>query len=121
MRPTSPLLSAPMRTGLLVLGFVLSPVGSHAQQTPGATAPAAAPVERSSEPLDGRRNQKIEHITVEDTGARVDEMRYGGVTQSITVQPKNAMPTYEVQPTDERRARQGDGSGGSRVWNVMKF
>ena len=68
-----------------------------------------------------RDARRIEHITVEDTGARVDEMRYGGVTQSISVQPKNAMPAYEVQPTDERRARQGDGSGGSRVWNVMKF
>lgn len=117
MRPSSSILPAPLRTGLLVLGLVLSSASLQAQ-TPGA---AAAPVERSAEPLDGRRNQKIEHITVEDAGARVDEMRYGGVTQSISVQPKNAMPAYEVQPTDERRARQGDGSGGSRVWNVMKF
>ena len=120
MRPPSSNLPASLRTGLLVLVFVLSPALSNAQQGQ-APAPAAAPVERSAEPLDGRRNQKIEHITVEDGGARVDEMRYGGVTQSISVQPKNAMPAYEVQPTDERRARQGDGSGGSRVWNVMKF
>ncbi len=119
MRPSSSILPAPLRTGLLVLGLVLSSASLQAQ-TP-APAAAAAPVERSAEPLDGRRNQKIEHITVEDAGARVDEMRYGGVTQSISVQPKNAMPAYEVQPTDERRARQGDGSGGSRVWNVMKF
>ncbi|RYF78786.1 MAG: hypothetical protein EOO29_19020 [Comamonadaceae bacterium] len=108
-----------MRTGLLLLGLLLPPALVHAQNAPAT--PGAAPVERSAEPLDGRRNQKIEHITVEDGGARVDEMRYGGVTQSISVQPKNAMPAYEVQPTDERRARQGDGSGGSRVWNVMKF
>lgn len=119
MRPSSSILPAPLRTGLLVLGLVLSSASLQAQ-TP-APAAAAAPVERSAEPLDGRRNQKIEHITVEDAGARVDEMRYGGVTQSISVQPKNAMPAYEVQPTDERRARQGDSSGGSRVWNVMKF
>ena len=123
MRPSSPNLSAPLRTALLVLGFLLSPALSHAQQAPAAAAPGAgaAPVDRATEPLDGRRNQTIEHITVEDSGARVDEMRYGGVTQSINVQPKNAMPAYQVQPTDERRARQGDGSGGSRVWNVMKF
>lgn len=123
MRPTSSTLPAPLRTGLLALAFMVLPPAlaqapTAAEQAPAATA---APVDRSAEPLDGRRNQKIEHITVEDTGARVDEMRYGGVTQSITVQPKNAMPAYQVQPTDERRARQGDGNGGSRVWNVMKF
>ena len=117
MRPTLSTLPTPLRAGLLALGFLLPPALAQAQ----AGTPAPAPAESAAEPLDGRRNQKIEHITVEDKGARVDEMRYGGVTQSITVQPKNAMPAYEVQPTDERRARQGDGSGGSRVWNVMKF
>ena len=121
MRPSSSILPAPLRTGLLVLGLVLSSASVQAQSAPQTPAPAAAGAAAPAEPLDGRRNQKIEHITVEDAGARVDEMRYGGVTQSISVQPKNAMPAYEVQPTDERRARQGDGSGGSRVWNVMKF
>ena len=66
MRPSSSILPAPLRTGLLVLGLVLSSASLQAQ-TP-APASAAAPAERSAEPLDGRRNQKIEHITVEDTG-----------------------------------------------------
>lgn len=119
MRPSFLTPSAPLRTGLLVMGFALLPALAIAQNP--APVPTEPPAIRSSEPLDGRQNQKIEHITVEDSGARVDEMRYGGVTQSISVQPKGDMPAYDVQPTDERRARQGDSSGGSRVWNVLKF
>lgn len=123
----NPLLSpSPLRTGLLAVGLALSlPLATAQAQTAGVAGTAPAPQAAAAAPAapaeDGRRNQKIEHITVEDSGARVDEMRYGGVTQSISVQPKNAMPAYEVQPTDERRARQGDGSGGSRVWNVLQF
>lgn len=121
MRPTPANSSALLRAGLLASGLWLALLaGLPARAQTGAAQPAPAP-DAQSEPLDGRRNQKIEHITVEDGGARVDELRYGGVTQSISVQPKGAVPAYEVQPTDERRARQGDGSGGSRVWNVLKF
>ena len=46
------------------------------------------------------QNQKIEHIRIEDSGARVDEVRYGGQTQSITVQPKANVPAYEVLPSN---------------------
>lgn len=122
MSPTFPTISAPLRTGLLALGLWLT-LGLAQAQTAATPTPAAepAPTAAADATLEGRHNQKIEHITVEDGGARVDEMRYGGVTQSITVQPKSAMPAYEVQPTDARRARQGDGTGGSRVWNVLKF
>ena len=127
MRPSSSILPAPLRTGLLVLGLVLSSASVQAQSAPQIPAPAAAGAAAPAEPLDGRRNQKIEHITVEDRGAKVDEVRYGGVTQSITVQPKDsALPSYDIQPTDGTRQRTGatDGnssSGGQRVWNVLKF
>lgn len=55
---------------------------------------------------------RIQHITVEDAGSRVDELRVGGQTQSITVQPKTAtrFPSYEVRPED-----------GVRVWNLRRF
>jgi len=118
---TSKLLSAPLHAALLAAGCALAPALLHAQPAPAATA-QAQPAE--SEALDGRRNQKIEHITVEDKGARVDELRYGGVTQNITVQPKNSMPSYEVMPTDPSRqgsAATGGGDKGPRVWNVLKF
>ena len=57
----------------------------------------------------GRTSQRIERVRIEDSGARVEELRYGGETQSITVQPKTDMPEYQVR---------GDGA---RVWNVFKF
>jgi hypothetical protein len=76
---------------------------------------------------DPRRNQKIERIRVEDGGARIDELRVGGQTQSITVQPKANMPEYEFQPSDLARSRPADSRDGlsspssQRVWNLLRF
>lgn len=73
----------------------------------------------------GRLNQTSERIRVEDGGSRIDELRVGGQTQSITVQPKvGNLPEYEVQPSDgvRNRARNGaETDTGSRVWNLKKF
>ena len=95
------------------------------------TGPQAAPVGREAlqkEELSGGRsgNQKIEHIRIEDGGATVDELRVGGRTQNIQVKPKGNAPAYEVLPNDGAPDRQGRGegaagSGGPRVWNVLKF
>jgi hypothetical protein len=98
-------------------------------QNPGSPQPAPTPaqVQQDADKEAGRRNQKIEHIHVEDTGATVDELRYGGQTQSITVKPKSNAPAYQVMPNEEDRQRQGKsesgpGDNGPRVWwNVFKF
>ncbi|HSH90920.1 MAG TPA: hypothetical protein VK996_13120 [Ramlibacter sp.] len=85
------------------------------------------PLVQESQPLDPRKNQKVERIVIEDKGATIEEMRYGGQTQSITVKPKADVPEYEIQPTDLGRSRPGDNrngissSTGQRVWNVFKF
>ncbi len=91
----------------------------------GAPALAQNTGQNTSQPLPDGRNQllqqeqqggdggrRIQHITVEDAGSRVDEWRVGGQTQSITVQPKTAthFPSYEVRPED-----------GVRVWNLRRF
>jgi hypothetical protein len=75
-----------------------------------------------------RHNQKIERIVVEDAGSRVDELRVGGQTHSITVQPKTAtpLPAYEVRANDGARARPGslgesDTTRAPRVWNLRNF
>ena len=80
------------------------------------------------QPSDGRRDQRVQHIVVEDAGSRVDELRVGGQTQSITVQPKTGtpMPPYEVQSNDGARSRPGnfndsDSVTAPRVWNLRKF
>ena len=65
-----------------------------------------APADKSG----GRKNQKIERIHVEDSGSKVDELRVGGQTQQIVVQPKSRVPAYEIRPKD-----------GQRVWNVLGF
>ena len=89
------------------------------------TVLAQAKVEREGA-LDPRKNQKIEFIRVEDAGNRVDEVRVGGQTQSITVQPKANVPAYEIAPDDMARSRPSDSREGfserkQRVWNVFNF
>lgn len=100
-------------------------------QTPGQNAPAGPPRPAEAlttpEPLSGRTNQRTERIQIEDAGSRVDELRVGGQTQSINVQPKAGnMPSYEVQSPDGARGRTGSLNGAEtntapRVWNVLKF
>ncbi len=76
------------------------------------------------EPTD-KYNQKAEYIRVEDAGSRIDEVRIGGQTQSIHVQPKvGNMPGYEVKSTDGARSRPdgfGDTQSKKRVWNIGNF
>ena len=74
-----------------------------------------------------RLEQTIERIRTEDAATRIDEVRVGGETQSITVQPKTGSnaPAYEVKPPDSAKGNapspsNGD-TNGSRVWNVLKF
>lgn len=72
-----------------------------------------------------RVEQKVERLHVEDEGTSIDEVRYGGQTQSITVQPKGAKE-YDVAPLDgpRRRASErdgGDANGGARTWKMFGF
>ena len=71
---------------------------------------AAAAQEAPADKPEGRKNQKIERIHVEDSGSKVDELRVGGQTQQIVVQPKARVPAYEIRPKD-----------GQRVWNVLSY
>jgi hypothetical protein len=80
--------------------------------SPGAVYPETAP------PQQGRPDSKIENISHEDKGSRIDELRVGGVTKSITVQPKGGnMPAYDLSP---EQSRQG-GQSGKRGWTVLGF
>ena len=112
------------------LCLVLAPAGLWAQNTSQINpqpAPAGREVLQKSEQSEGRRNQKIERIHLEDAGSRIDELRYGGQTQSITVQPKANVPEYEIQPAELSRTRPADhrdglsSATGQRFWNVLKF
>ena len=101
-----------MRTPLLLALCLCSlALGqAHAQTTP---APAKAAVE-----------PRIERIRVEDNSVRIDEVRVGGQTQAITVQPKN-MPSYELGTHSSNRNPATDssdsGQTSSRGWKVLGF
>lgn len=79
----------------------------------------------NNEQKNSRFNQRTERIRVEDGGSRIDELRVGGQTQNITVQPKvGSVPEYEVQSADgvRNRSRSGaEATTGARVWNIKKF
>ena len=118
-----------MRVPLLLLLPWFSWSAASAQpQLPGGPAGGGArdPLQQA-ESADPRRNQKIERIRIEDDGARIDELRVGGQSQSIVVQPKANLPEYEFQPTDLSRSRPADNRDGlsspssQRVWNLFKF
>ena len=103
-----------MRLIVPALAFVAA--AAHAQ---------TAPLVQESQPAEPRKNQKIERIHVEDNAVKIDEVRYAGQVQSITVTPKGDMPAYEILPANPARTRTDDGrrnsSGGERVWNVFSF
>lgn len=76
---------------------------------------------------ESRTDRRIEHIHIEDKGARIDELRVGGETQSITVAPKGGMPAYEVLPSSSNQGpangqrSSSATSGGTRVWKILGF
>jgi hypothetical protein len=113
-----------MHPRFLLLSAVLASASALAQ-TPAA--PSAPPLVQDSPTLEGRKTQKVEKLHVEDSRVSIDELRYGGQTQSITVHPKDHMPDYEIQSNDLARSRAADGreglgtTTGPRVWNFLRF
>jgi hypothetical protein len=103
----------PLLLAALVI-FCAAPAGA---QTP-------APAVQAPTPPAGRPDRAIERIHNEDAGARIDELRVGGETQTITVKPAGNAPAYEVKPPDASRGSNGsaaDTGSGSRFWNILKF
>ena len=112
-----------------MLTFLLAALLVFGAASAGAQTAAAPPAVNSADkPADqptGRPDRAIERIRTEDAGSRIDELRVGGETQSITVQPAANVPAYEVRPMNASRAGSGSaadtGSTGSRLWNILKF
>ena len=122
MTHASKLIAPAWLTYGLACGLALGlPVAAVAQ----TAAPAATPAISAPEPATAG-SQKIERIRIEDKNTRIDELRVGGETQQITVQPKGgSLPAYEVKPSSSAKgnpppASSGD-TNGSRVWNFLKF
>lgn len=129
---------AAMRALMLPTALLLALAGSPALAQPSPQNTSQNPAIPASDQGDkllkqeqsaeGRHHQRVQRIVVEDAGSRVDELRVGGQTQSITVQPKTAtaLPAYEVRSHDGARARPGNLDAGDtmtapRVWNLGRF
>ena len=104
---------------LLLTALAVLPLAAAVAQTTAASTNQAKPA-ASAHP-----DQKIERIRTEDAATRIDELRVGGQTQQITVQPKTGGAAYEVKPAEGSRgtapAATSNDTNGSRVWNVFKF
>ncbi|WP_291013413.1 hypothetical protein [Hydrogenophaga sp.] len=96
----------------LALGFCLSA---------GAQAPVANPPESAPLPP----GQRVQSITHEDQLTRIDELRVGGQTQRIEVQPKNGAPAYDIAPLRSELPGQGaserTGNSGKSSWRLLDF
>lgn len=91
-----------LTTTLLLASLSTSWAQSPAPSTPlvdGTQAAASAAIEK-----------RTERIRIEDKGSRIDELRVGGETKTISVQPSGSMPAYDIQP-----------STGERSWKVFGF
>ncbi|MBA4262076.1 MAG: hypothetical protein C0443_08710 [Comamonadaceae bacterium] len=108
------------RHSLLALAALLLGA-AWAPPTRAQTNPAAPPA--TSAPAAQPGDQRIERIRHEDALTRVDELRVGGLTRSITVMPKNGAPTYQIAPTPggENPADARNGSAGKSRWQLLNF
>ena len=85
----------------LILPLLLVCINASWAQSP-ASAPATAPSTAVE--------KRTERILIEDAGTRINELRVGGETKTITVQPKGGMPAYDVKP-----------DSGERSWKILGF
>ena len=103
------------QAALAILACCVGVVSAQTAQT-AQTAPqvgnAARPVaiEQPANTNPSSSNQLIERIRVENSEVRIDEVRFGGETRSISVAPKGRFPAYDVQPKT-----------GERTWKILDF
>jgi starvation-inducible outer membrane lipoprotein len=101
----------------LMLALALAPVLSATAQQPPAPEPAQP----------AQAADRIERITHEDDLSRIDELRVGGQTKSIQVQPKNGAPAYQITTEQGLPPAKGDvagqrtGNAGRSSWRILSF
>jgi len=62
-------------------------------------------------------DKRIERLDHEDDRSRIQELRVGGQTESIDVQPKNGAPAYQVGPSQNTPSP----SEGRSFWRLFEF
>ena len=103
---------------------------ADAAPAPAPARPAAAspPAANTIEEIElGRAGEpNVKRTIIDDSRARIEELRVRGQLQKVTVAPKGGVPGYEILLGDGTHVFADDpgtsrGSAGKRVWNVLKF
>lgn len=73
-----------------------------------------------------KNEPRAQRTVVEDSRARIEELRVRGQLQKVTVTPKARAPAYEILVGDGGRdlidgPSPARGAVGKRVWNVLQF
>jgi hypothetical protein len=110
---------------LLTLGLACAQAQTGPSAAP-APAPEVANKVPADQPVERGTDQRVEQIQHEDKGSRIDELRVGGETRSITVNPKigkGTAPAYEITPeSNNRNPATSDGNGEGRArWKIFSY
>jgi hypothetical protein len=97
------------------------PASTVAATSPSTSATTIEEIEvgRAGEP-------NVKRTVIDDSRARIEELRVRGQLQKVTVAPKGGAPGYEILLGDGAHPIGDDpgtsrGSAGKRVWNVFRF
>jgi hypothetical protein len=102
-----------------------APASAVAATPPSTTAyTTTATIEEIEVGRAGEPN--VKRTVIDDSRARIEELRVRGQLQKVTVAPKGGAPGYEILLGDGAHPIGDDpgtsrGSAGKRVWNVFRF
>ncbi len=114
----------------ILLALCAQLAGPALAQNNSQNSPQANKISREQLPKEEQKTapgeQKIERIRTEDSAVRIDELRVGGQTQSIDVQPKGNAPAYQVSPEAGGNANPAQrdapaSTKGVRSWKILNF
>jgi hypothetical protein len=111
---------------LLGLGALASAADAPPPVPPVPPVPPELPVEAAVAADRAANEPVVKRTVIDDSRARIEELRVRGQLQKVTVAPKGNVPSYEVLTGDgSRDLTEGSipsrGSPGKRVWNVLSF
>lgn len=128
--PTPPVsgsgrLASATAAALLVAGVLAASTALAQSGATGSASPAGAAVTPSTAEPVRTLEQRTERIVHEDAGSRIEELRVGGQTRTISVQTNTDIPGYQVQPLDTGRTDGGlgqrPGNAGRSTWRLFNF
>lgn len=109
---------------LVLAGRVLAQTGAPLSADAARERSDSATVQDGTQNAERKGEQRVEEIRHEDAGSRIDELRVGGETRTITVQPKGGQaPPYEITPPSNNLnpANTDHNNQGSSRWKVLSY